>query len=878
MAQGDIFSQFFGAGQEFDIKLGGIINHQKKYNELLTDALERESSILETKKRISKGDYEGYNLLKKIKSTSKSIYASMKTTKQMKNELKIQHDVVKNLEKQYSLTQNLSAEEDKMYQDMIHGKKTELFSSKVIYDQTKRSLPLLGRYGATIATIGTGLSHGADLFGDIFGFVGDVLGGLLKIGKTIFNFFYSPINKVFSLFLEMQSVVGNLAADIGLTAGESRTLLNNMAGLAIEASKFGGDMKDVAIIFDEFSNVTGKNRFFGKDEVAGLMELGLGTGLGVKGAAALASSFDNMGISLQKTVKLTDQARNMAARYNVNTTKVLQTYNELVVSLTGIGFGKGLENLTQLAAKAEAIRFDLVKSTKAFTDAFFDPEKAVEASAQLQVLGGQFAASFGDPMALAFESMNNPTALAEKFANLVKNVVTKDSAGNYIIPPAARKQLQLASESLGQDYEMIKNSAIEQAKITDKMEALSKAGFSLFNIDPKDKPALASLMNLDKNNQFTIKLPNGTVKLLSELTNKDQLKSILDDRQKNEEAAIQRKTLTERLSLIVERFMLGFSKVFVNFNNVLEDGKLIKTIEDFGTSMAEKVIPLMDKLFGDGDGIKKMFTNIIDKVGTITETIGKIWDGDAKFFDKIKETIGKLIAGVWDLVIPYLKAGMGQLLVSIGDATGFDTVKTWGSKMLLEASQQNKTIESMINQGQKNDMINTINSNKSNLSGTQALGVGAGAYGGMLAGAFTGGLMGSEVPIIGNIVGALIGAGLAYWGEKSYNQMNTPDLPTTNVKDALITSHGIVKGDKGDIWAAFQPGTNPMASAEGGTQRVEHSGTIRIESSDGKSVTWDQMYHARDMVGASINSVNQGYNGGFGNYQNPNILPIKPLI
>ena len=138
--------------------------------------------------------------------------------------------------------------------------------------------------------------------------------------------------------------------------------------------------------------------------------------------------------------------------------------------------------------------------------------------------------------------------------------------------------------------------------------------------------------------------------------------------------------------------------------------------------------------------------------------------------------------------------------------------------------------------------------------------------------------MGSEVPIIGNIVGALIGAGLAYWGEKSYNQMNTPDLPTTNVKDALITSHGIVKGDKGDIWAAFQPGTNPMASAEGGTQRVEHSGTIRIESSDGKSVTWDQMYHARDMVGASINSVNQGYNGGFGNYQNPNILPIKPLI
>ena len=105
-------------------------------------------------------------------------------------------------------------------------------------------------------------------------------------------------------------------------------------------------------------------------------------------------------------IKLTDKARNIAARYNVNVTQVLQTYKGLVESLSGVGFGKGLDNLTKLAAKAQAIRFDIVGSTKAFTDTFFDPEKAVEASAKMQLLGGKFAQSFGDPMTLAFESMN----------------------------------------------------------------------------------------------------------------------------------------------------------------------------------------------------------------------------------------------------------------------------------------------------------------------------------------------------------------------------------------------------------------------------------------------------------------------------------------
>jgi hypothetical protein len=59
---------------------------------------------------------------------------------------------------------------------------------------------------------------------------------------------------------------------------------------------------------------------------------------------------------------------------------------------------------------------------------------------------------------------------------------------------------------------------------------------------------------------------------------------------------------------------------------------------------------------------------------------------------------------------------------------------------------------------------------------------------------------------------------------------------------------------------------------------MQHNGTITIKSDDGKVVTWDQMYASRDLIGGRIASINEGYKGGFGNYQSSNISPLQPLI
>ena len=920
MAQGDLFKDFMSSGGALNeaytkgvISLGRMRDIQDEMNE-------QAKNTAKVRKAMWKADYKGQKITERLASTGKKILEHNKKVNEMK--------------KQQLITENELAKIEQKIQAAATGSKyqkalvKQYDATRLTYEKNKASLslmrkatPFLGKLGDRFSGIGDVLSS----LGSIIPIIGGIVSGLMKIGSALFSMLIAPFKKGFELFLKTQSLVGNLAADIGLTAAQSKNLLGNIVGMSIAAMKFGGSMEDVIGIYAKFSEATGKNRAFDAKEIAAIVELGKGTGLGVDGAAAMASSFDNIGISLSKTIKLTDKARGLAARYNVNVTEVMKTYQGLVESLTGIGFGKGLDNLTKLAAKAQAIRFDIVGSTKAFADAFFEPEKAVEAAARMQTLGGKFAASFGDPMQLAFESMNDPAALANKFAEMLKDKAVKGKDGVFSIPPADRKMLKIAAETLGQDYDKSVQSAIEQAKISDKMVALNKAGFSMMGIKEDDKPALAALMKMNKDNKYEIQMSDGTTKLLENVTDKNQLNAILENRKKNDEAAQGRMNLMERLENIINRFTLGFTNVFQKiFASVDFDG-FLNQIEKLGEGLANTVFPMLTKLLDKG-GIQDAFQKIIKTAEEIVGAITKIWNGDGSFMDKIVGTIATLVVKLFEVVKPYIQMALGKLLEVVGGLLpgwlGGNKMKNAGLEMQQNAIMNDKTgvIPAMYGGNGQQQLSNSMTSdspmgnaaNRSLVKGGE-FGLRAGAAGLMKLGGKEAGEMGAKlflkrVPILGSLIsggmavadlmegdytGAALQGGSALAG---LLDLVAPGVGTAasigldavdaarqiSVKDALITPHGIIKGDKGDMWMALQ--ANGMNSGgnggmgAGSSNNMQHHGTITIKSDDGKVVTWDQMYASRDIIGGRIASINEGHKGGFGNYQNSNISPLQPLI
>lgn len=926
MAQADFFKNFMNSGGVLQEAYEKGVVSLSRMRDIQDEMNTQVENMAKVRSNMWKADYKGQKITERLASTAKKALDHTKKINEMKKKQLIAEKELEKIDQKIK-----SAPANSKYQKALikQYNATQLTYQKNQASLTlmKKATPLLGKLGG----IGGGLAEALGSLGSVIPIIGGIVGGLMKLGSAIFGMIIAPFKKGFQLFLQTQSLVGNLAADIGLTAAQSKNLLNNIVGMSIAAMKFGGSMEDVIGIYRQFSSITGKNMFFNEKEIAAIVELGKGTGLGVDGAAEMAASFENIGISLGRTIKLTDRARSIAAKYNINVTDLLKTYKGLVVSLTGIGFGKGLDNLTKLAAKAQAIRFDIVSSTKAFSDAFFDPEKAVEASAQMQLLGGRFAASFGDPMQLAFESMNNPEQLAIKFAELLKDSVVKGKDGVFSIPPAERQMLRIASEKLGQNYEDILNSTIEQAKISDKMVSLSKAG--LMGLKDDDKLAIASLMKMNEKGKYEIQMSDGTTKLIENITDKNQLTQILENRKKNDLAAQGRMNLVERLENMINRFTLGFTNVFNKIFTNMDFDNFLTKLEGLGTSLAEIVFPAIEKILNNKGVMSNMFTSILDTATEIVGAITKIWTGDATFLDKIVGTIGTLIIKLFEVVKPYVQMALGKLLDIVGSAlpdwAGGTKMKNAGLQMQQNAIMNDKTgvisglygkngveaLAAQMNENETSGILKTggFKAGTNLISG--AAGFGMKGLNSVLKGSASPlakiGAMGgmkvlSKIPVLGSIVsagfaisdllegdytGAMLQGGSAIanlanlvapgWGTAASLALDAADTArqVVDVKDALVTPHGIIRGDKGDMWMALQAngmGLTPNGGGFNSPSSVEHSGVIRIQSDDGKVVTWDQMYAARDLIAGRIDSYDKV--SSFGNYQSPNKSPIQPLI
>ena len=899
MAQGDLFSDLMNnTGLWGDALKQGVID-TKQLRDIQEEIVEQQKNIYEIKRDMLKSDYKGINIFKRIASSGSKILAQTekihKTKKSIQNTEKRLAELAKDYGKAKKLGNSTEAEAIKKEHQALQVKNAK---NKIGLQQMQKTIPLLGKMGG----VGNMISGGLGAFMSVVPIIGDIIGGIINMGKKMFDFFI-PIEKAFGVFLEMQNTVGNLAADIGLTEKGSRNLLNNFSSLSISAMNFGGSMKDVAAIIQQFSEVTGKNRLFNEKEVGQLVELGLGTGLGVEGASELAASFDNIGVSLEKTINLTDKARNLAAKYNVNTTKVLKTYQGLVQSLTGIGFGKGLDNLTKLAAKATAIRFNIVESTKAFADAFFDPEKAVEASARMQTLGGKFAASFGDPMQLAFESMSDPVALAEKFASTVSEIAQKDGKGGYFISPADRKMLKIAAETLGQNYEDAVATAIEQKKIADKMSVLSKAGF--MGISEDDKPAIASLMKLNESGKYEIDLGDGATTLIENITDKSLLNRVLEERKKSEKAAIGRKNMMERFEMIYDRFVMGFSNVFTNLFNTEDFSNFLGKMEEVGTTIAN----FISKYVMGKNGFTDLFANILNSGSEVFEQIKKIFSDNPGegLLDKVGKSLKLLfqefvmpaLKTLFDYVVPLLKYTFGQFLEVIGDilpdVLGGDSAKRKGLEM------QKNALSSQVMKDIMGGENATIKQKETSRQYEKSKEIGGGER---IFNALTN-MPVSVLKSTGNLLNLIFGDTTASeWGEKQtlIGKEVASDLTFgkvdkltgydpyekgksyNNFDDGVIYKDGsYAKFAKGDMvqfidQAAYEKALSGGGMNAGGSGSIQHSGVITIKSDDGKVVTWDQMYNARDLIGSRIASINKSYENGFGNYQNSNASPINPLM
>ena len=929
MAQGDFFSNLKNAQQSLsDARANGLITAQQEEDHMMK-MMSYYEAINAKKAAGREWDLKNQTILQNISRFGKQMVEDANNLKDAKKNLKKTTEEIKKLDE---TANKLEQRGNKLAADMIKKKKAQLELEKEIAEvNVETAKTASGKMGSAMA----GISGVGKTIGTQFSGIGSIFSGILStawnLGKALFDIIF-PIEKAWKMFLEMQKVVGAVAADIGLTYQEYRNLMRAMPTLYNEIIGYGGKIEDIGKIIKGFSDETGKNRLFSKEEITDIVKLGYSTGLGVEGVTSMVAEFDNLGISLGTTMKTAEKGRQVAAKFNINQTKLLKTTTDVVKNLTGTGFGRSVEDLTKLAAKAESLRFNLAESISSFKDAFFSPEKAVEAAAKIQVLGGEMAQQFGDPFSLMYDSMNNADGMAEKLIDSAKNLAVKNKNGEFIIPPAQRQILREQAEALGQNYDEIVKAGIELSKTGDKMNALAKAGSNLMGFDDDQKQQLSNLMTLNKNGQYEIKMPNGVSELVSNITNEDQLKNILAQRKASDSAAQNRLTLQERLNIVLDRFAIGLTPLFEKLNGFLEDEGTLKKIEDLGKGIADKLIPFINELFTPGGRLDTGIRYLLQNFNGFLDNVKGIMDGKGTFWEKIKGIFSSFVDFATKTILPYVQYVFGNIFTALKDVPGIgDALNTAGEQLIAKSFQvgKDKDGKQTYNEGTVgmaggvNAANKILEGAKGNLSKSESsnniLTRSISSIGNLLSGTYYSAKAGAQglfgydsteaqrnaridLQLSGAQAVDAVGGLFSETLDKNSFEMAARDkIRTTEgynkadylnkiepVKDAMVYANGqYIKGGKGDAVAfldemAFgQAYRNSMGGGGSNTTvTVNVSGVIEHDSPSGKrSITAKQLYDSDpQMFGEFIKTTMAKNDYGSGNYiVDFGVVPISDI-
>jgi hypothetical protein len=353
-----------------------------------------------------------------------------------------------------------------------------------------------------------------------------------------------------------------------------------------------------------------------------------------------------MGVGVEGAVSSVDDLADKARGLGLNVGTFLSTTAKNLKLVNSYGFKDGVEGLTRMVARAQALRIDM-SSVKGLAADLLNPEKAIELAAEFQNLGGAFA-GLGDAYQLMNLGQNDMEGLQNAIIDATKASVQFNSqTKRFEISALEMRRLRAFADATGQDYEKLADSAKLAAK-----ETMAFEDIKFLDVDSDKKQLIANLAKLNKDGKLEIQLPN--MKKAVELTelNAEQIEKAYSQLKEQQEvgeltaldvAKQQRSTLEDILDTLrtpagklAANIAAGenYEKATQNARNLADQVK-----EGLEEVMTEENYESISNLLTQkiSDGLKKIDTSSFEAIGG---SLGDLAEEQIKkVFSKMKEIL-----------------------------------------------------------------------------------------------------------------------------------------------------------------------------------------------------------------------------------------------
>jgi hypothetical protein len=267
-----------------------------------------------------------------------------------------------------------------------------------------------------------------------------------------------------------------------------------------------------------------------------MVALAKSTNMTEKEVGGMVSSFMRLEGSQVKSIETMQKITKSARMSGVDSKKLLDEVKGSLGKIDSYGFKNGIEGMTKMAIQAQQLRtsVDDIGALSKSVD-LWDPEKAIETAANMQMLGGAIG-NLGSPFKLMNMGMNDVEALQNEMIDLAANAfkVNKET-GEIDISNISRMRLKEQADAMGTSLENMTKIGREAKKSQEVISEISQTDFGA-NLPEDQKKLLASLTEF-KGGKMILDLPNfNTTDLAQDIEkNPERLKQALEEYQKTAE-------------------------------------------------------------------------------------------------------------------------------------------------------------------------------------------------------------------------------------------------------------------------------------------------------------------------------------------------------
>ena len=401
-----------------------------------------------------------------------------------------------------------------------------------------------------------------------------------------------------------------VSRNIGLSENRSRTLTTNFNNSVKESLLLGYSLDDLRDTFDTFAEETGRARILSSEEAENIAKVAKGANLYSSEATKMAEQFDLMGVSSEKMVNLLNESIRTSREMGLNSNKVIKVLQQNMKSMQQYSFSRGVKGMVEMSKLAVKMRMD-VSEMLGMADKFYQPEAAIEAAANLQMLGGDIAQAFGDPFTVMYEARNKPEELAKRVGKMTENMVSfNEETGEFDFPAEARMQLQAVSKELGIGMD----SLTEMTRQSSKIKSI-KMNVSGNVLDENLREGIAGMARM-KDGKWVVDFEEGgktITKSIDDLTNKqaklvlDQEKEFADKTEKDflSEIALNTQTFSEKVENIGESQQFGFAAEMDVYSATMD--AFLKDSLDTYRRESQNMMESLTNSFGEGgEGLREV--------------------------------------------------------------------------------------------------------------------------------------------------------------------------------------------------------------------------------------------------------------------------------